>query len=312
MDIFIGIDVGTSAVRVCAIDAYASQLAEYRQELPAPQQQGGQIQQHAVIWLTALQQAMDELCNNIQTEAVRRIAIDATSATLLLCTTDGKPITPALMYNDSSAIQQARIISQTAPFNSPARSASSSLAKLLLLSEQAETSSTSPWLATHQADWLNGQLTGKYGISDENNALKLGYDALQRNWPFWLQQLKLPNNCLPQVFPPGTEIGKLLPIYCKRWHMPDNTLVTTGTTDSTAGVIATGIHTPGNAVTSLGSTLVLKVLSSQPISVPEHGVYSQRLGDQWLVGGASNTGGAVLKQFFSTQQLETLSKGYRP
>lgn len=31
------------------------------------------------------------------------------------------------------------------------------------------------------------------------------------------------------------------------------------------------------------------------------------VGDSWLVGGASNTGGAVLKQFFSSEQLQQLS-----
>jgi sugar (pentulose or hexulose) kinase len=32
------------------------------------------------------------------------------------------------------------------------------------------------------------------------------------------------------------------------------------------------------------------------------------LGDLWLTGGASNTGGAVLKQFFTNAELESLSR----
>jgi sugar (pentulose or hexulose) kinase len=35
-------------------------------------------------------------------------------------------------------------------------------------------------------------------------------------------------------------------------------------------------------------------------------------GDSWLVGGASNTGGAVLKQFFSGEQLQQLSSQIDP
>ena len=38
-----------------------------------------------------------------------------------------------------------------------------------------------------------------------------------------------------------------------------------------------------------------------------YGIYSHRLGDLWLTGGASNTGGAVLRHFFSDAQLENLS-----
>jgi hypothetical protein len=35
-------------------------------------------------------------------------------------------------------------------------------------------------------------------------------------------------------------------------------------------------------------------------------------GDSWLVGGASNSGGAVLRQLFSDQQLTDLSAGIDP
>lgn len=34
---------------------------------------------------------------------------------------------------------------------------------------------------------------------------------------------------------------------------------------------------------------------------------SHRLGDAWLVGGASNTGGAVLRRFFNDAQLAELT-----
>ncbi len=38
-----------------------------------------------------------------------------------------------------------------------------------------------------------------------------------------------------------------------------------------------------------------------------YGIYSHRFGDRWLVGGASNTGGAVLKKYFTTEELIELS-----
>jgi sugar (pentulose or hexulose) kinase len=62
----------------------------------------------------------------------------------------------------------------------------------------------------------------------------------------------------------------------------------------------------------LGSTLVVKVLSRKPVFAPEHGVYSHRLHDLWLVGGASNSGGAVLRQHFSDAEIRTLTPQLRP
>jgi xylulokinase len=58
----------------------------------------------------------------------------------------------------------------------------------------------------------------------------------------------------------------------------------------------------------LGSTLVLKLLSRTRVDNSEYGIYSHRFGDLWLTGGASNAGGAVLKKYFTNNELENLSR----
>lgn len=62
----------------------------------------------------------------------------------------------------------------------------------------------------------------------------------------------------------------------------------------------------------MGSTLAIKLLSKVRVEDARFGVYSHRLDDMWLVGGASNTGGAVLRQLFSDDQLVALSKDIDP
>lgn len=37
-----------------------------------------------------------------------------------------------------------------------------------------------------QADWLAALLHGRYGVTDWNNALKLGYDPETESYPDWL------------------------------------------------------------------------------------------------------------------------------
>ena len=76
--------------------------------------------------------------------------------------------------------------------------------------------------------------------------------------------------------------------------------------------MASGANQPGEAVTSLGSTLVLKLLSDYPINDSKSGIYSHRLGNLWLAGGASNTGGAVLRHFFTDTELVNLSAQINP
>lgn len=308
MNLYIGIDVGTSACRACAIDARREPVAVASQPLPAPTRRGAAVEQDPLRWWGAFERTLDALCTQIDAARVTRIAIDATSSTLLLCTRDGRPLTPALMYNDSRARAEAARIAALAPPDHAATGAGSSLAKLLYLAARQR---NGDWLALHQADWLAGRLTGGYGFSDENNALKLGYDAVQRRWPAWLDRLSLPPGSLPRVREPGTPLGAPLPRWRQRWGFPSQAVVVAGTTDSTAAFIATGVQEPGAAVTSLGSTLVLKVLCEQPIGDAAHGVYSHRLGELWLAGGASNSGGAVLRRFFSDDQLAALSPRIR-
>ena len=51
-----------------------------------------------------------------------------------------------------------------------------------------------------------------------------------------------------------------------------------------AAFLAAGLREVGEAVTILGSTLALKLLSRHRVDDLKLGVYSQRLGDCWLVG----------------------------
>lgn len=94
--------------------------------------------------------------------------------------------------------------------------------------------------------------------------------------------------------------------------LPVSTMVLAGTTNSTAAVVAAGALIPGDAVTCLGSTLVLKIIGQDPIAAPRYGVYSHRFGTRWLIGGASNSGGAVLRRYFDDGEIRRLSATLDP
>lgn len=303
---FLGIDVGTSGVRACLIDAKARELAAARTPLPEPIRNGGGVEQNPDLWWRALTRTLDDLAKRCDLRPVAALALDATSATVVACDAAGAPLRPALMYDDGRAVAEAERIAAVAAPASAARGPASGLAKALWL--QARCPATARLL--HQSDWLVGRLTGCFGVSDENNALKLGYDPVARRWPDWVETLIAPQR-LPAVLPPGTPIAPLRPDLARRWAMPDAQVVA-GTTDSTAAFLATGADRIGQAVTSLGSTLVLKVLAERPVSAPEYGVYSHRLGERWLVGGASNSGGVVLRRYFDAAQLRALEARLDP
>lgn len=307
-DTFLGIDLGTSGVRAVAIDPDGNILAEARTTLPASAEpQPGWREQDPRDWWRAVLATLDSLRSD-HLQDLRAICVDGTSGTLLLCDAQGTPTSPALMYNDQRATAQAARLKSIAPPETAVHSASSGLAKLIWLHDQGYRGAH----ALHQADWIALQLGAGPGVSDENNCLKLGYDPVARRWPAWMDQAGIDRRQLPQVYPVGQRFGTLAEQLRQRWNCRDEVALVAGTTDSNAATLATGVRDIGDASTALGSTLVVKVLSDRPVFAPEYGIYSHRIGDRWLVGGASNTGGAVLRQFFSDKELATLSRGIDP
>ena len=307
--LYLGIDFGTSGVRAAVMDADGLVHAEAATPLPASTGAGRHREQYPEDWWSALELLLRQLAELADLKQIHALAVDGTSGTLLLCDADGQPLTPALMYDDTRAVGEAERIREWLPPVSGAHGAGSSLAKLLHLLPAHPHAAH----ALHQADWIAGRLCDRFGVCDENNALKLGYDVVRRQWPAELVQgLGLPHGLLPEVIPPGQPVGAISGGVAATLGLPRSACVMAGTTDSVAAFIASGAHEVGEAVTSLGSTLVLKVISEVPVFDPAHGVYSHRLGDVWLAGGASNSGGAVLRQYFTDGQMAEMTPGLTP
>ncbi len=304
-EFYLGIDFGTSGARAIAIDPQASIVAEAKFRFPATDATG-----LAELWRTALFSLIAQISLEVR-QQVKAIAINGTSSTVLICDRQGTPLDVPLLYNDARGAAVIEKVQAIAPPNHTVVSATSSLTKLLWWHQKFQQQPSRSGYFLHQADWLAFLLHGQIGISDYHNALKLGYDVGSLRYPDWLQQLATPFK-LPHIVAPGTPIDLILPDVGDRFGFPTDCLICAGTTDSIAAFLASGAQSPGEAVTSLGSTLVLKLLSPTRIDEAHYGIYSHRLGQLWLVGGASNTGGAVLQQFFSTAELQHYSQQITP
>jgi D-ribulokinase len=311
MRYYLGIDFGTSGARAIAITTatgspYPSVVAEVACQFPS-------IPPHdlSALWQTTLLDLILQIPATVRSQ-LSAIAINGTSATVLLCDAQAQPLHPPLMYDDTSAHEVVKTLATIAPIGHCVLSASSSLAKLLWLSQQVDWSAARYFL--HQADWLAFLLHGQLGISDYHNSLKLGYDPAAERYPDWFGHPKLQHlgPLLPRVLSPGTVVGVVTSAIAQSLQLSPNCRICVGTTDSIAAFLASGAQAPGEAVTSLGSTLVLKLLSQTRVDDADFGIYSHRLGHLWLVGGASNTGGAVLAQFFTADELEQLSQQIEP
>ncbi|MCA0432153.1 MAG: FGGY-family carbohydrate kinase [Proteobacteria bacterium] len=293
----LGVDVGTSGVRIAARGRDGALLAMAQASMAAPLIDFGHAWQDPAIWWEALSEAFSKL--DLTGIDVLALAIDGTSGTILPVDSDGKPLGLASMYNDVAEPEALKRVAAAAPAETAALGSTSPLARALIMPKEAR--------IIHQADWLAGRLCGVFSVSDENNALKTGYDPVARGWPSWIERAGMSLSRLPKVVAAGTHIGTILPDMAKAFNLPHDVAVVAGTTDGCAAFLASGASDPGDGVTSLGTTLTLKLLSATPIFAPQFGIYSHRIGEQWLAGGASNTGGVVLATYFSREEIARLT-----
>lgn len=308
---YLGIDLGTSGVRSVLISGTGEVLAEARTGLPETQDSGGMKTQKPDDWWNAVLDSLRQLVAQRTLTDVAGLCVDGTSGTTLLTDAENRPLTPALMYSDTRLPETARQLLEIVPQAANACSLSSALLKAWWLREHY--APAGDYYIQQQADWILSRLRGTPGISDWNNALKLGYDVVNKTWPEWMQQMNWPVGALPEVFAPGTQVDTINTDMAAETGLPQDTQLHAGSTDGVAAFLASGASQHGDAMTSLGSTLILKLCSRHPVASPEHGVYSHRLDEnRWLAGGASNTGGAVLKQLFKNDDLRSLSLDMHP
>lgn len=264
--------------------------------------------ERAGIWREALWDLVAALPPPIRT-ALSDIALDGTSGTVLACDEELNPRHPPLLYDDDRAVDEAALIARTATPGHPAAAVTSGLAKILWLKKRLGL--TGARLYVNQADWLSGLLSGRVGMSDYHNALKMGLDLDALAWPAWVDYLA-DVDTLPIPLAPGARLATVSRPRARYLGIDPGCMVHAGTTDSIAAFLAAGVTQSGDAVTSLGSTLVLKLLSDTRVESAEHGIYSHWFGGRWLAGGASNAGGAVLRQFFDDRRLAALSEAIDP
>ena len=318
----LGFDFGTSGVRCAVVDAKGSVVVS-----PPGYAWGaaGERTQEASDWEAALFSQLEALPAETRAR-VQRIAVSGTSGTMLLVEGEGCGVPVSgrgspRMYDFSVAKQAGasgaaalKLLDKCAPPAHTTRSATSALAKLLAYHCEAPLVGTER--LAHQADFVASRLTGGPITSDWHNALKLGYDVQALDYPDWMTQGEVGEICkarLPAVVRPGEPIAPVSATVADKYGLPESCLVVGGTTDSIAAFLAAGANEVGEAVTSLGSTVAIKLLSDVPVDDATRGVYSHRLGDRWLVGGASNAGCAVLReQGFEAEELVTLSQSIDP
>ncbi len=292
---FLGIDLGTSGTRIAVINSSGELVHTESMDYPT----GLQIPED---WITCCEALLEKLPISIKKNLVS-LSLDGTSGTLLASNCRGQPLGKALPYFISCP-EQAQKLATLNKKGEPFLNTNSSLARALRLTNEFGPD----LLLRHQADWVTGWLLDNWQWGEEGNNIRLGWNLITQAWPSTFKSEPWVK-ALPRVVPSGRILAKVSQERANKLGLPEETLLIAGTTDSNAAVLATELG-PEDGITVLGSTIVLKRFVQHPIN--GEGITNHRLAGKWLCGGASNSGGAVLNQFFNNQELLELSRQINP
>lgn len=247
--ILLGIDIGTSGVKVVATDLHGhlvrSATARYDTQVDA---EDGGADQDAGSWWSAI----TSITGGVVADA-RVLAVAATSQSPTLVPVDdrGHEVGAALTWLDRRAVAEAQEIEQIAPGHRNGPDPFFGTAKL-------------PWLLRHRPDvaartrhvvsangYVSGRLTGRANLDDSSASLMQGFDESAGAFDERLLGRGLGLELLPPVVATTDVVGVVTDQAAAETGIPAGTPVVAGGVDSVGSALEAGVLEVGGPLVEM-------------------------------------------------------------
>ncbi|MCA9876514.1 MAG: hypothetical protein KC442_01990, partial [Thermomicrobiales bacterium] len=257
----VGIDLGTSAVKVVVVDADGTVKASGSAEYPVLHPHIGWAEQDPGAWWSATVEAIQQaLAWAGGAPDVRAIGLSGQMHGVTFLGEGDRSLYPAVIWADQRSEQQARELTRKIGPERLIEIAGSPVAAGFMAATvrwmQEEKSSI--WWRTRRLlspkDELRRRLTGAIATDPGDGAATLLFDASWRNWsPQLLDAAETPSALMPQVRPAAAPAGELTAAAAVATGLRAGTLVVTGTADTAASLLGAGIVDADTLLLSLST-----------------------------------------------------------
>lgn len=254
MTAVLGIDLGTSQVKVLCLGMDGTLLGQGSASYPVTTPRDGWAESDPELWWRAVRRAI-----NLSAPAeVAAIGLTGQMHGVVLCSERQGVPRPAILWLDRRAVAEAASYALLPPGQraSLANVAWPGAAGPILL-----------WLRTHESsryqaarwqlqpkDWLRFRLTGEAGTDPSDASGTLLYDVLGSAWAFdVISALGLRASLFAPVRPPDSVAGVLLPDAAADLGLPAGVPVVTGCADTAASLHAAALPSASWALLTLGT-----------------------------------------------------------
>ncbi|KLK91142.1 xylulose kinase [Microvirga vignae] len=276
---YMGIDLGTSSVKVILIDEAGTLVDEAAVPLTLSRPRPLWSEQDPERWWDATQAAVRHLESRRSLDAVAGIGLSGQMHGAVLLDSNDQVLRPAILWNDGRAGAECRELEQREPAS---REITGNLAmpgftapKLIWVVKNEPDIFARTARVLLPKDWIRLKLTGE-AVSDMSDAAgTLWLDVGKRQWsPAMLEATGLSERHMPRLVE-GTEVSGVLSVEAAAaLGLRPGIPVAGGGGDNAAGAAGIGVVDPGMAFVSLGTSGVIFVADATLKKDPERAVHA--------------------------------------
>ncbi|WP_315724920.1 MULTISPECIES: xylulokinase [unclassified Bradyrhizobium] len=322
---YLGIDLGTSAVKTILVDDAQRVVASRSHALTIDVPQSGWAEQDPATWIAAVFATLDSLKADHPHEmaAVEGIGLSGQMHGPVLLDADMNPLRPCILWNDGRSARECTVLERRWP---ALRATTGNKAmpgfaapKLLWIADHEPEIFAATRLVLLTKAYVRLVLSGEAieDVSDASGSLWL--DVVRRDWSDeGLAATGLTRTQMPRLVEGCAEAGRLRHDLTQRWGMSKRPLIAGGAGDNPAGAIGIGAVRPGATFITLGTSGAVITPVESVTANPGRIVHTfcHAIPAMWLQAGAMLSAGSCLawiSQLLGASEAELLAPlGSRP
>ena len=261
MNLYIGIDLGTSAVKLLLMDEAGNikniVSKEYPLEFPKP----GWSQQNPEDWRKAVLEGIPELLEEYEGKDVVGIGCGGQMHGLVILDEEDNVIRPAILWNDGRTAKQVAYLNgkigkeKLSALTANIAFAGFTAPKILWLRENERENFERIAKIMLPKDYVNYILTGSHACDYSDASGMLLLDVEHKCWSEEMLQIcGVTKEQMPKLFESYDCIGTVKPEIAKALGLGENVKVAAGAGDNAAAAVGTGVVGEGGCNISLGTS----------------------------------------------------------
>ena len=259
--LYIGIDLGTSAVKLLLVDEKGTIHAEVSKEYPVFYPQSGWSEQNPEDWRAAVIDGVKELTGGVDKSQIAGIGCGGQMHGLVVLDENDEVIRPAILWNDGRTEKQVEYLNNVigkdklTAYTANIAFAGFTAPKILWVKENESENFSRIAKIMLPKDYINYILTGVHSCDYSDASGMLLLDVKNKCWSEEMCEIcSVKKEQLPTLFESFEVIGTLRAEIAKELGLNENVKVVAGAGDNAAAAIGTGTVGNGKCNISLGTS----------------------------------------------------------